>query len=411
MKKYVGLVLFAFEKVNALQLFVLSIGFQMLLIGKHLDNSIVSSYAPSATDAVDYSKRADIWLASGFTDAFGDLWRMPGYPLVILLMKVTIPAHAYLAVRILQVICLAASVAVMKMLLDKKLTPSISTLLSIVYILVPLWHFTPILIAESLTSFIFVLILLILVSIKNSKATVLQLIGISLLVAIETYLKSNLLFLIIPISVYLLFTLKERIWVSTLITFLMLFVLLSPWFVFTKSVEPEFRGITSNFGINAYIGTGMILNYDDGALAKSAVKWRVDPNSNPKDVVSFESPLKLMEQSRLLRAKSFEIWQERPFQEIGYSFDKILIAFGLKGNSLFDSLLGLFSIISLVFGIVLCRNRNTRAWSLFLLSIFCIFALQAGLLQADRRYIFPVFFPISFLCIGLGLEKLISKRI
>ncbi len=411
MQKYVRIVLFAFEKVNASQLFILSIGFQMLLIGKYIDNSIVSSYAPSATDAVDYSNRADVWLASGFTDAFGDLWRMPGYPLVILLMKVTIPAHAYLALRILQVICLAASVAIMKMLLDKKLTPSISTLLSFVYILLPLWHFTPILIAESLTSFIFVLILLVLVSIKNSKATVLQLIIISLLVAIETYLKSNLVFLIIPISVYLIFTLKKRVWVSTLSTFLILFVFLSPWFVFAKTVEPEFRGITSNLGINAYIGTGMILNYDNGALAKSAVKWRVDPKSNPNDVITFESPLKLIEQSRILSSKSIEIWQERPFQEIGYSFDKILIAFGLKGNSLLDSLIGLFSVISLVFGAILCRDKNTRAWSLFLLSIFCIFALQAGLLQADRRYVFPVFFPISILCIGLGLGKLVSKNI
>lgn len=48
-----------------------------------MDNSILSAYAVGAVDASDYASRALIWQAEGFSQAFKDAYRMPGYPAII----------------------------------------------------------------------------------------------------------------------------------------------------------------------------------------------------------------------------------------------------------------------------------------------------------------------------------------
>jgi len=392
-------------------LVLFDIALQLTIIGKYLDNSIMSAYAPTSLDASEYAELAEIWRIEGFYQAFSDIWRMPGYPALILTMSLIFPSFPFLAMRIVQVLALAISVAMIKTILDKTVGPRLSLSLTILYIFLPLWHFVPVLIAESLTSFFFVYLLYTLASIKGNTLSSFQAIQISILLAIETYLKPNLISLFLPVSIFLIFKLQARFVRSLLSIILSISFLLLPWFVFTNSVTPEFRGLTTTFGVNAYVGTGMILNYDTGALARSAIKRGVDPKSNPEDVLVMDSSLTRAQQNSILTSKSIEIWEKRPSKQVTFGFDKVLIAFGLLSNSMIEHILGLISLLSVLSAIALVKIRFFYAWGYLLLSTSTVLALQTFFLQADRRFVFPILFPLSVIVMGLVVESAIHVKV
>lgn len=397
---------------NATCLLVLfDIALQLIVIGKHLDNSIMSAYAPTSMDALEYSGLAEIWKTEGFYAAFSDLWRMPGYPALILIMTLVFPSFPFLAMRILHLLALALSVAMIKIILDRKVRPSISIFLTVIYILLPLWHFVPVLIAESLTSFFFVCLLYVLASIKSKRLSPYQIIQIATLIAIETYLKPNLIYLVFPVSFFLMFKLGSNLKITLPSLILVVVIFLTPWLIFAKSAQPGFRGLTTTFGVNTYIGTGMFLNYDGSVLAKSAIRWRVDPNSNPGDVFVFNPLLTRVEQNTMLTSKSIQIWKERPLREIAFGFNKVLIAFGLLSNSVIQHILGLLSLLSIVSALVLVKARFSHPWGWLLLSTSSILALQSFFLQADRRFVFPILFPLSVIVIGLMIERILYMKV
>ena len=142
---------------------------QFFLIGKYLDNSIISSYAPTAVDAAEYVSRAQVWQSDGFSAAFNDAYRMPGYPVFILLFHYLLPIAPYLGVRLLQMLSLAISVVMLKIVLEKYVSLKVAVFASCIYAVVPIWHFSPILLAESLSSFVVVSLIFVLSSIENSK--------------------------------------------------------------------------------------------------------------------------------------------------------------------------------------------------------------------------------------------------
>ena len=63
--------------------FTFSFLVQIAMIGKYLDNSIVSANAPLAIDANDYVLLATNWANQGFSQAFFNAHRTPGYPAII----------------------------------------------------------------------------------------------------------------------------------------------------------------------------------------------------------------------------------------------------------------------------------------------------------------------------------------
>lgn len=408
MKEELSLVI----RKNATCLLVLfDIALQLIVIGKHLDNSIMSAYAPTSIDALEYSELAEIWKTEGFYAAFSDLWRMPGYPALILIMTLLFPSFPFLAMRILHLLALAISVAMIKIILDRKVRPSVSTFLTVIYIFLPLWHFVPVLIAESLTSFFFVCLLYVLASVKSKKLSTYQIIQIATLIAIETYLKPNLIYLVFPVSFFLMFKLGSNLKITLPSLILVLVIFLIPWVIFAKSAQPEFRGLTTTFGVNTYIGTGMFLNYDGSVLAKSAIRWRVDPNNNPGDVFVFDPLLTRVEQNTMLTSKSIQIWKDRPLREIAFGFNKVLIAFGLLSNSAIHHVLGLLSLLSIVSALVIVKARFSHPWGWLLLSTSSILALQSFFLQADRRFVFPILFPLSVIVIGLMIERILYMKV
>lgn len=395
---------------STLAIILLDLLVQFLLIGNHLDNSVISPYAPTAVDAADYVTRAQIWETEGFATAFGDAYRMPGYPLLIMIMHFVVPSAPYLGVRLLQMLGLALSAALIKVLLERVTSTWIAIFGGVLFTVLPIWHFVPVLLAESLTSTLVVILIFILSSVSKVGINRNQLVVITLLIAGATYLKPNNLLLLIPVITFLIFTLKRYLVRSISAIILAVIFLLLPWVLFTSSAQPGFLGLTTNSGINSYIGTGMVLSYDEGVLAKSAVRWKVDPRNNSEDTLGSTTGLSPAQQNSILVRKSIQIWKKRPINEIGFGLDKTLIAFGIKSNSLFDHIFGLFSFLSVLAGIILLKVKEFRAWGSVILVTASLLALQAAIFQADRRFVVPVLFPFSVVCLGLTLS-IFSSRI
>ena len=154
----------------------------------------------------------------------------------------------------------------------------------------------------------------------------------------------------------------------------------------------------------------MVLTYDNSALANSAVHWKVDPRNNPKDIVNTNSFNSALESNQYLTEKALGIWKTRPIQQIGYSFDKILIAFGFKVNSISNYLLGVFTVCALVGSILLYKIRPLKAWGATTLTIFIVLAIQAAIFQADRRFVITVFSQFGLLSISLAYSNLVIKN-
>jgi hypothetical protein len=388
---------------SSLAVVLLGLIVQITLIGKHLDNSIISSYMPSALDAQDYVARALVWKNDGFTESFSDAYRLPGYPFLILVMQFLIPNNPYLGVRLLQLLVVAISAGMIKTTLERYVPRWAAIFASLVYILLPIWHFVPVLLAESFTSFIVVALIFKLRSVGEIGLGRWTVINVSILIAAGVYLKPNNLILLFLVCVFLFAKLKINSIrnISTIV--LAVFILLSPWVYFASHVQSGFYGLTTNSGANLYVGTGMIVAYDDSILSKSAVKWEVDPRNNPEDLIVINSDTSPVQQNSDLTKKSLEIWKKRPLQEIGYGIDKMLIAFGIKGNSMLDKILGLFNVCALISGITLLRIKKFQAWGIVLLFAFLSLALQAAIFQADRRFVIPVLFPFATICLGLTM--------
>jgi len=380
---------------------------QILFIGKYLDNSIISPYAPTAMDALDYTSRAEIWRSRGFSEAFTDVSRMPGYPFLIYINNLLFSEYTYLATRCFQLLTLAVSVGLIKIVLQKYTSQAIAVFTSGLFAFLPIWHFIPILIGETLTAVIIIALIYLLSKIHNREISLKYIFMISICIAIETYLKPNNILIIIPIIGFLIFSKQSKVLRSTARILFFVLILLLPWIGFASSAQKGFLGLTANSGINAYIGTGMIISYDGGILAKSAIKWKVDPKSNASDIVAGidkESPII---RNNLFAQKSIQIWKNRFWAELGFGFDKIRFAFGLNSESKLESIFGIFNILGLLSALLLLKDRALRSWGIALLLIAMTLSIQAIIFQADRRFVIPVFSPFAIVCLGIVFHAIL----
>lgn len=388
---------------------VFSVLVQMVLVGKFLDNSVVSAYAPTAMDASDYTKRAILWQTQGFYAAFDDASRMPGYPFILYISHIISYSYSNLIIRILQLLLLAVSAGLIKLVLQRYVPLVVAVLVSAFFAFLPIWHFVPILIGEALTAVIVTLIIYCLAKAHNKGLSWSTILYLSLCVGIATYIKPNNLLLVVPIFGFLIFSKHSNAVksISKIVTIVLL--LLLPWLVFTSKAQPGFLGLTTGSGINSYVGTGMILDYNQGFLSRSAIKWRVDPKSNLTDSIVHAGDATPAEMNSLYSQKSIQIWKKRFWRELGFGLDKVRFAFSISSNSKFDMLIGIFNLLAFATGLVLLRFRDLRSWGIALLLVIVTLALQAVVFQADRRFVVPVLFPFATVCLGLTLGKFIRR--
>ncbi len=391
-------------KYSTLLIILNSLVIQLAIIGRYLDNSVITSYAPDAKDAEDYVGRASVWLESGFNPAFNDALRMPGYPFVIYVAELINPKYPYLTVRILQVGLLALSAGILKVAICKLLGFKYSIVLSLLYGFLPIWHFAPVLIAESLSAVVVAAIVYTLLLWKKSQFDQKSIMITALLIAIATYLKPNHLVLLPIVIAYLISSGMRKKLITCTIVATLVGTLMLPWVLYTNLKHHRLNGLTATSGINFYIGTGMMIAYDGGVLARSAIRLGVDQNNNPDDVLVFTNNETSIEQNEKYTERAGQIWRDRPGSLIRFGLEKIGFAFGLKSDSILDSGFGFFNLIVLVSVVVLLFYRRHQAIAISTLCTLLALGSQAFLFQADRRFVIPLLIPFSIVCIGAAIS-------
>ena len=387
-------------KHSTLTVIVGSIVFQLLVLGRYLDNSVLGIYAPEALDANGYTERAALWRLEGFDAAFGDAFRMPGYPFLIMVFEFLFPNHPYLFLRLFQLIAVSISVGIIKFTIQKIMGFWVAIGLSVLYAVLPVWHFVPTLIAESISSVLVVAIVSSLLLWDFKKYQVKPIIIVGILVSIAIYLKPNHIILLpIVISYFLVAPVKKRLQASVGVSAIV-GILLLPWLMYVNLENPSLRSLTSTSGVNLYVGTGMILDYNDGALADSAIRWRVDPKSNSGDILNFTETQGWVEKNQIYTEKATEIWAERPYRVFRFGTEKVLIAFGIKSNSLFEFSYGFYNLMTLLIAVRLLFLRKFRGIAVATLLTILLLGIQAFIFQADRRFMIPLLFPFSVICFG-----------
>lgn len=398
--------------------FVVSLTIQFLLIGKYLDNSVISAYAPSALDARHYSSLATNWRNEGFTEAFSEAKRTPGYPAIIYLSTVLFPAYPYLAVKVFQLISISVSIGILTFILSQHFKSRYLFLYSFFMGALPIWYFTPQLLAESLTFFIFTIVILIITNNSNSTNFLYTTVTLGILLALMVYLKPNNIILL-PLFLLVLVLNNFNSKLLQLVLFgIALFICLLPWLIHVERSQGSFFTLATTQGLNLYIGTGIESDESTNRrLAESADRWQVTQKYHQDNVLNYhkEDPIKI---NKLLTSKQIDdkysdvaikIWKERPWSQLGFSFDKIFIAFGLKSNSLQEYSLGIFNLLAVLGAIYLIIKSTLRLIGIYTLTVAGLLGAQAAAFQCDRRFIISTFLPIAAITIYLSCWKIIEN--
>lgn len=386
--------------------FFLSSVVQLFAIGKYIDNSIINEYSPLAVDADSYVKLATNWSSQGFTETFFDLHRTPGYPAVIYFFDFLFPSNSYFALRIFQFLAVSVAIGTLTIILSKYTKSNLLILYSFFLSLLPIWHFTPLILAESLTFFVTTIILFVLQLFCISKNSLIAVVSLGILLGIMIYLKPNNI-IILPLVIILIIIVKLKAsfkFVGLLL--IVLFAVLLPWFTHAEKSQGNFFTLSTSSGINLYIGTGMESNRSSNlVLANSASKWRVTEEFNQLDIVEPNLNLTAQQSNDLYMKTAVDIWKKRPWQQIGFSFDKVLIAFGIKSNTLSDYLFGIYNLITIICSIYFILINIHRTIGFCTLIMAFLLSAQAVAFQADRRFIVSIFLPFASITIGLFALK------
>jgi hypothetical protein len=333
---------------------------------------------------------------------------MPGYPLLLLVNTTLFSDYAYFATRIFQLLALAIAAGLIKVALQKYVCQELAIASAVMFSILPIWHFVPVLIGEAITAVVICILLFCLSKVHNSTINLKITFIISVCVAVLTYIKPNNILIVFPILGFFLFSKKSEVTKTFFKILVTILLLMSPWMIFANGAQKGFIGFTANSGINAYIGTGMILKYDESALARSAIKWKVDPKQNPLDIVIDDLDLNPLERNSIFTQKAIQIWEKRFWSQLAYGFEKVKFAFSLNSPSILGALLGIFNVLGLLAGIALLKFAPLRSWGIALLLIVLTLSVQAIVFQADRRFVVPIFSPFAAFCMGLVFSKFLT---
>ena len=326
-----------------LVLCLLNLGFQLFLHAGTLDNTIVSARHPASADALEYARVAATLAGSSrasaddagpapsdsssplpsfsqrFEAAFGDGWRMPGYPLFLAAFQgFDEPWRAARLAQIALTVPLGAVFFLTLLLLTaprrgngpQASAPGLSDVRPalaggvLAALWPPLYHYSPALLAEAPSLCLTALLLLVLAASRRIAATGPArgvtnggLAGLAgALVAALTYLKPNHLLLLGPVMLFLILqnvastaagaadtqdaarsggargAARRARLVGPLAAAAVTTALLAPWSLYVSQRQGTFVPLTLNAGYNLLLGTGRIPNGDPAALPYRAAR-------------------------------------------------------------------------------------------------------------------------------------------
>lgn len=383
-----------------------------------LDDRVVNRYSPTSTDSEDYVRRAHILSKGGsfardFEEAFGDAYRPPAYPL-FLSAFLPVSDAPLRAARMAQVLLSALMIALgwrtLRNLLGDAPRARGAALAgaALIALWVPLYYFSPILIAEGCSLFVLAALLHAMSLRTGDHGT--PWIRLSFLLALLIYLKPNHILLLLPVAAFVWMREKSsprRAAARTAACVLVTLALLAPWSIFLTRAQGKLMFLSTASGVNLYLGTGVVQFPGDAntlpyrfaktaGLAKQDSLQRVDP----------KDPRALAAEETRLAAEAQALWQARPARMAAYGVLKALHGFGFSLRGARDLSLVLFLGISLVASARAWKSPAFRPWAVFFWGVLGATCLQMFVYLPNQRFKVVLFDLPALLMIVLGTVRL-----
>lgn len=385
-----------------LLLFLGNLSAQLYLQRGALDDGVENRSSPSSTDTRDYLRRAEIWAdgsgSGGFTAAFEDGYRTPAYPLYLaaFLSFSTTPLRAARTTQVL----LTAGIVLLAFLTLVNLRESPAKALggaALVAAWPPLYHFSPILIAEACSLFGLALLLY---ALSRPPSPRLHFLVLPLLLAALTYLKPNHALFLVPVALFLWMRATRGAAAACALAFLLL---IAPWMAFVRAQGGPF-GMSTASGINLYLGSvAPPEGSDAGTLPARYGAWTGMPRAEAR-VLDRSTEEKAGAESAHLGGLARSAWREAPLRTAGYGFAKVLHGFGFSLRGIRDIALVALFAASLWASARLWKEGSRRAWVLLFWGFLLAAAAQMFLYLPNQRFKTVAFDLPALLMLALALR-------
>jgi hypothetical protein len=361
-----------------------------------LDDGVENRSSPSSGDSRDYVRRARQLAGAepaGFKAAFRDGFRTPGYPLFLAAFQ-PVSAAPLRAARLAQIL-LSASMAFLAFLTLRNLLRGFSFAdwkalggAAMVAVWPPLYHFSPILIAETCSLFLMALLLWILSRRAGNSPGFVSWAGPSLLFGLLVYLKPNHFLLLLPLGIFL-----GRKRAASFI--LLSLAMIAPWSVFVSLQNRRPVLLSTASDMNLYLGTG-------------AAQDPRDANTLPYRFARYAGFGEAERAPRKVGEAARAVWREHPARTSFYGATKVLHGFGFSLRGPRDVALALLLAGSAFFAVRLGRGdwgTPGAAWPLLWAGILLVTAFQLFVYLPNQRLKTVLFDLPALLILALGIFK------
>jgi hypothetical protein len=414
----------AFRWLAVLLLVAGNLSLQIVLRRDGLDNSVENRYSPTSTDSRDYVRRAEILAGKGtvqgpfgkaFEEALGDAYRMPAYPLFLSafypVFKAPLQAARYAQILLSALVILLAWLTLRNLMGD---TAGALGGAALIAAWLPLYYFSPILIAESCSLFVFAALLYAMSRPVPAKhAAPLSWMALPLLFATWVYLKPNHILLLAPLAAFVWMRERRggthsssRGLVRAILCILVVLAVLAPWSVFISRQHGKPLLLSTASGVNLYLGTGVIQSPAEANTLPYKYAARMGMIQGDSLVRSASGTAEAMEaEEARLAAGARSIWRAHPLRTAGYGVAKALHGFGFSLRGARDVLLLAFLALSVLASARAWKTPAHRPWAVFFWGVLLVTFLQMFVYLPNQRFKTLLFDLPAWIILVLGARR------
>lgn len=387
--------------------------FQLLLLRRYLDDSAVNAISPGSVDTDDYWQRAQLLRAGEWHAAFGDAYRMPGYPAVLAAAD-AVTGAPLLATRVLQLLGLLGAAACVERVLRRvgaRAWVSLGGAASVAFY-PPFWYLGPLLYAEALTV-LGLGVLLVLCAGSGDHVGAGRVAALGGTLAALVYLKPNNVVLMLAVAAFLLVRLgRSRHAVTAVLgVAAVLAMLVAPWSVAASTSQHAVVALSTNNGYTLYRGSGVWVPSADSLPRTVAVRLGLADPVRDLEVRSRGLAMpKGAAADAYWRAQAVDAWERKPGRTSLYALSKVGHALGLSLGGLADLVLLGVSLLGSAAVVILVRARRHSEWVAFAGTCFAGMAVQVALYVPDVRFRVSFLDLPALLLIALAVDVAMRAR-
>jgi Dolichyl-phosphate-mannose-protein mannosyltransferase len=376
-------------------LMIFNLGLQLILFKQGFDNQVFNQHSITSTDSLNYTGIAQKLLTNGFTAAFREGYRLPGYPAFLAFFSKYFD-QPWLAARYVQAI-LCSCLIPLSYLTFRSLLKSHRIALggAILFALwVPFYHFSPILYAEALSLFFVGLLVYSLTKVDRDR--LLSILTPAFIIALLTYIRPNHLLLLVPYAGFLWVHCAgiriDRRMTKLALSILFFAMVIMPWSTWLSWQNQALMPLSTTQGSTLYLSTA------EGSQASQSEIYQLEKTIGEKQANQYYEQL------------TQKSWATQADKNIQYGFEKVLRTFGFWNRRGIDFLMAAQFVLALGLSFLLWQRKLHLPWITFFWGCVFITALQSFIFHEGFRFKLILFDLPAMVIIYLGMVLLLRGR-